>query len=161
MRSDEIARLLPEVVERSLGESPPLAALVEVMDVLHAPVEALLRDLDAAFDPRRTRDDLVPILSEWTGVGWPAPTLGDGLTRELVARAASLWRHRGTARAFVEVLELATGLSGFELVEDAPGRPEHHVVVVAPAEARAHARLVERVVRQEKPAHVTFEITYR
>jgi phage tail-like protein len=161
MKSAEIAELLPEIVQRSLEESPPLAALVDVMEGLHAPVEALLADLDAAFDPRRTRDALVPILAEWTGVGWPAPTRGEGLTRELVARAAALWRRRGTARALVELLELATGLSGFELVEEAPGRPDHHVVVVAPAEARAHARLVELVVRQEKPAHVTFEITFR
>jgi hypothetical protein len=35
------------------------------------------------------------------------------------------------------------------------------IVVRAPAEARRHQALIERIVEQEKPAYVTYQLIFR
>ena len=57
------------------------------------------------------------------------------------------------------MLEVATGIEPFQLQHDADERP-FHLVVRAPDRARTQAELVERIVRRERPAHVTYRIEY-
>ena len=52
MRADHITLLLPEVYQRAVVPGSPLAALLDVMDAMHAPVEAALGGLPAVFDPQ-------------------------------------------------------------------------------------------------------------
>ena len=65
MRRTEIERLLPEVFRATIADGAPLAALLDTMASLHAPDEAVLDDLDGYFDPSRTDDRFVPLLSRW------------------------------------------------------------------------------------------------
>lgn len=192
MQRTEIERLLPEVfrstlVERSplaepssLPEPSPLAALLDVMASLHAPNEQVLDNLDRYFDPSRTDDRLVPLLSRWVdlerlfvhsaaGAAEPGErepiSTGTGRLRELIARAAYLSQWRGTRTGLIAFLETATGASGFDVDEQVldptTGRPRpFHVRVVAPLEVETHRPLIERIIELEKPAYVTYQLEF-
>jgi phage tail-like protein len=178
MKREEIERLLPRVFRRTVRPGGPLLALLEVMEALHEPSEAALRRLDAALDPRRAPDAFVPFLAHWLDLdrlfeqrpaqgGAPATapiTTGLGRLREVVAAAARLSQWRGTARGLQAFLETATGTPGFaidEQVSGADGRPRpFHVRIRAPAGTAVHRALIERIIEQEKPAAVTFELEF-
>jgi phage tail-like protein len=167
----DIESLLPENYRRAVEPQTPLSALIDVMDVLQAPTEAMLVGLDRYFASRRTPDRFVPFLARWVdltplfdrlaeqfGEDAEFPS-GTGRLRELVAVVVRLSLWRGTRRGLLEYLEVATGLPGFELEEDAGGRP-FHLRFVAPPGAEAFSSLIETIVEQEKPVHTTYEIAF-
>ncbi|WFE40647.1 phage tail protein [Micromonospora sp. WMMD998] len=164
MRRAAIERLLPAAYQRATGPGSVLGALLDVMEALHAPDEAVLADVDALFGPYRTADGFVAYLSRWVAMDHvvaapradaPLP-LPVGRLRDLVAHGALLARWRGTPYGMRTALELATGVTGFVLDEPAE-RPFHLVVRVPPAAADRLA-LVTRIVEAEKPAAVTVEV---
>jgi len=180
MKADEIARLLPEVYQRTLAPGSPLDAVMQVMESLHRPTEETLANLQDTFDPYRTPERCVPFLAHWVDLdrffsdtlGAPdqshtvsAPiSSGMGRLRELIAAAVHLSQWRGTSKGLQQFLETATGVPGFELDDEVPGndglpRP-YHVRVRVPQAAVRHAALIKRIVEQEKPAYVTFEIEF-
>ncbi|RBI96481.1 phage tail protein, partial [Micromonospora provocatoris] len=59
MRRAAIERLLPAAYQRAAGPGSVLGALLDVMEALHAPDEAVLADVDALFGPYRTPDGFV------------------------------------------------------------------------------------------------------
>lgn len=170
MRADQIELLLPEVVRRAVVPGTPLAALLAVMEAQHARSEEVLADLPAVFDPLRTEDRFVPMLARWVDLHRLAEAAGGievARLRLLVAMSARVGRRRGTLRGLLEVLGLATGLTGFT-VDDAvpsvvpngqPGPPRpFHFRVTVPADGAEVLDLVRAVVEQEKPAHLTAEV---
>ena len=181
MKRNEIELLLPEVFRRTVRPGNPLYALLEVMEALHAPSEEVLAELDLYLDPYRAPDTLVPYLARWVDLqrflaefpeskgasGGPSsvPFAGGlGRLRDLIAAAASLSKWRGTARGLLRFLETATGVQGFEIDERVPGpdgkpRP-FHLGIRAPAEAARYQALVERIIEMEKPAYVTYTLTF-
>ncbi|MFL5674988.1 MAG: phage tail protein [Chloroflexota bacterium] len=185
MDSEAIGRLLPGVFQTALhpvaaGVVEPdrrLAALLDVMETLHAPVESVLGGLDHYLDPRLATPAFVPYLAGWVDLDWllvadpSAPmaataTLASGLgtLRELVAAAAELARWRGTARGLLRFLDTATGVPGFAIEENVTGddrkpRP-FHLRIVGPAGAEKYRPLIERVIVAEKPAYATYELVF-
>lgn len=181
MRSTRASRLLPDVMRRTVAAQSPIAALLDVMEALHAPSEEVLERIDRVFDPHGAPPGFLPVLARWVDLAWlldrqapgdarrggaPVPTLstGDGRLRDLIAAAAWLAQRRGTAAGLVRFLETATGLAGFRIQEnpaDEGGRPRpFHLVVTAPGRARIHEALVRRIVEAEKPAYVTWELAF-
>lgn len=169
MRSDEIARLLPEIYQYAAQPGTPLDAALGIMSVLHGSLEEAIAEPETYVDPRSAPQTLVPVLASWLGLGGyldrrterqrgghgrTAPDPGD--LRELTHIAADLGRRRGTASALRTFLETATGVTGFT-VDDNTGEPFHIRVTVPPA-AQGRLDLVERIVRGEKPAFSTAEI---
>lgn len=147
------------------------------MESLHEPSLRVLERLDATFDPYRTPDAFVPFLATWLDLerlfeprfggsssesDSPIAT-GRGRLRELTAAAAYLSKWRGTTKGLLRFLETATGESGFAVVEGVPdweGRPRpFHVRVLAPESVRPYRGLIERIIDQEKPAYVTYELS--
>ncbi|GAA1974913.1 phage tail protein [Microbacterium pumilum] len=170
MQAERIARLLPEVYQRTIVAGTPIATLLEVMAQLQDPVEEVLAQLPDYFDPQLTPDRFVPFLARWVDLArWLDDTSGGfdsgvGRLRQVVAGAAHLSRIRGTAQGLRDALEWATGVSGVRIDEEVPDaagriRP-FHVVVRLPKEAVVHQMLVQRIVQQEKPAHVTAEVVF-
>ncbi|MFN8073810.1 MAG: phage tail protein [Kineosporiaceae bacterium] len=170
MRADHVALLLPEVYQRAVLPGSPLAALLEVMEALHAPTEEVLGSLPAVFDPQRAPERFVPYLAGWVDLDrwleddgtFPA---GSARLRQLVASAAALSRRRGTVSGLRDTLTLALGVPGVVVDDAVPaasgvGVRPFHVRVSLPAAAREYASLVARIVDQEKPAHVSAEIVY-
>ncbi len=182
MRRNEIEGLLPEIFQRTIRPGNPLFALLDVMELLHAPSEQVLERLDAFFDPYRAPDRLVPYLARWVdlerfladssgGDGESAPgqvsdpfPSGTGRLRELIADVAFLSKWRGTAKGLLRFLETATGVQGFEVHErvlGSDGRPRpFHIRVRAPSETEIYRGLIERIIENEKPAYVTYELAF-
>ena len=182
MKRVEIQRLLPGIFQQTVRPGSPLFALLESMEDLHAPTEKTLAGLDAIFDPRRTPDEFVPYLTGWVDLDWvldraasgnfegetadPIST-GLGRLRELASNAASLSQLRGTIQGLIKFLSTATGVKGFKIEENVPAaevpnsplRP-FHIHISAPAAAKPHERLIRRIIESEKPAHVTYELSF-
>lgn len=185
MKRNEIEGLLPAVFQQTLNagvpkvfsKSNPLTALLEVMEELQAPSEAVLASLDTFFDPRRTSDKFVPYLAHWADLGRlfeddPGSTnqsdssgltisSGLGRLRELVANATYLSQWRGTKKGMLLFLQTATGIKDFKIEEnvDLEGKPKaFHISVRAPKEGNQYQRLIERIVALEKPAHITSQV---
>lgn len=178
MKQNEIEHLLPGVFQRTLRQNSSLAAVLAVMEALHAPSEDVVQRLDSTFDPRRTAADFVPFLARWVDLDWlfeatgsrgqvsqcrSTVTTGLARLRELIARASLLSQWRGTAKGLVLFLETATGMTGFVVNEQVTenGRQRgFHVHIRGPAEAAPHRRMIERIINSEKPAYVTFDLDF-
>jgi len=181
MKREEIENLLPRVFRQTLQPGGPLNALLEVMELLHEPAEAVLAQLETYFNAYGTPDIFVPYLACWVDLDRFYPfysaqpleiqrsadpiSSGTGQLRELIAAAAYLSQWRGTAKGLKLFLETATGMNGFELVEnvaDENGNPRpFHIRIVAPSDAEAHIALIDRIVKQEKPAYVSYELEFK
>lgn len=177
-RAQEIARLLPAVLRRarSPAHDDLLSVLLGVMAELQVGREAVLDELDAFYDPERAPPDSLLFLAYWVdlepliapgeppGLGWLRrdnwrsvfqegfPT-GMERLRALVASAIPLLQERGTPHGLKRFLETATGVPGFEVLED--GTRPFHIRVVCPAEAAPHRAFVERIIEYQKPAYLT------
>jgi phage tail-like protein len=145
--------------------------LTTVFDDALSPVVTTLDCFDAYLDPALTPEDFV----EWLA-GWVAVSLDEAWAparrRQLVARAVELYRSRGTAEGLVAAVELYTGVTpeieesggcGWSDVADSalPGsaQPRLHVTVRTPDPARVDARVIERIVAENKPAHLPHDVT--
>jgi phage tail-like protein len=167
MRRPAIERLLPAAYQRAAAQGGVLTALLDVMETLHAPSEAVLSTVEDQFSPYRAADGMVPFLLGWVaqdhiaagyraGVPAAADAIAIGRLRNLLAEGASLAQWRGTAFGLRRTLEIATGVRGFA-VGESPDRA-FHVVVRIPPEAADRQSLVRRIVELEKPAAVTVEV---
>ena len=158
MRRADIAQMLPDVLRRTATSGSPTAALLAVMEELHRPAEEALAALPDVFDPLRTPDRFVPMLAAWVGLdrlsATPAGRLDSNRLRLVVAMAAQLGRVRGTESGLRQMLEVATGQSGFELVDVGPFR----VRLTVPASSAGSRPLIEQIVEQEKPAHLIVDV---
>ncbi|WP_433528806.1 phage tail protein [Micromonospora sp. CA-263727] len=165
MRRAAIDRLLPAAYQRAAVPGSVLWALLDVMEALHAPDEAVLAEVDALFAPYRAPGGMVAYLAGWVAMDHvvaaprrdaPLP-LPLSRLRDLVAHGSLLAAWRGTPYGLRTALELATGVTGFVL--DEPVDRPFHVVVRVPTAAADQLTLVGRIVEAEKPAAVTAEIT--
>jgi phage tail-like protein len=170
MKSNEIERLLPAVYRRTAIDGSPLAAILSVMEGMHAPSEAVLEHLPTFFDPLTCPSGFLPMLADWVGFGnlltsrahWPGE---EGRLRLLIANAAELARMRGTAVGLTLFLTLATGWEGFSIVEnplDSHGAIQpFHLRIEAPPGAEQDTALIRTIVEAEKPAYATYELAMR
>jgi phage tail-like protein len=139
-------------------------------DEVLAPVFCTLDNLEAYFDPHLAPSDFVAWLAGWVGLTldehWPVDR-----QRALIARAAELYRWRGTARGLVAHVALYTGTEP-EVVDSGgcewsatpgaalPGTTEPRLTVrvrVADPSSVDRQR-IEAIVAAAKPAHVLHEI---
>jgi phage tail-like protein len=167
----DVLRFLPDVIRRTSEPGSPLDGIVAAMAHLLDPVDARMNQLDRYFDPFRTPTSMLPYLATWVGLGW-LPVRehreGEGIAperlRRLIALAPTIAQRRGTARSLEAMLSAALGLEDVE-VADATSDPSiqkpFHIVVRLPVVAQADRRLIELIVRFEKPAHVTHELEFR
>jgi phage tail-like protein len=176
MDAAAIAKLLPEVFRETNQPGSVLDAILGVMEAFTSPTENALSSLDAWFDPRRAPDKFLVMLATWVALGpyvddsqdardgWSRRSIDLGSLRELVCRGATLSRLRGTRSALLAMLQIATGIAGFEVVENPPGengQPQPYSFRVhAPAAAKPYEGIVSRIVEREKPAFITAEIVY-
>jgi phage tail-like protein len=172
-----IAKLLPEVYRDALVSGGVLDTALAVMTRFITPPETALSSLDAWFDPRRAPDDFLVLIATWVALGAyvderdfdsrggrGALSIDPGNLRELVARGALFARQRGTRGTMLAMLEIATGIEGFHIVDNPPdenGKPLPYAFrVEAPAAAKGMNGIITRVVEREKPAFATAEIVY-
>lgn len=175
MEQNQILRFLPEYYRFAAGNARgPMAALLGVMEDLHAPDEIIIERIDDYISPYRAPDDFVMLQASWLGLdryfdwsggrpgaGRPIYRAGVSQLRLLVAEAAELLRQRGRSVTLLRFLEVATGVRGFRIFEEtAKGQRPFHFTLTAPFEARPLERLVTRIVDGERPAHATYTIEF-
>lgn len=179
MNSQLIANLLPEVYRRVDQEGSPLRASLDAMAALLTPAEEVLEQLDKNFSIDECSDEQLSMLAHWTNLDrlfdgsqdasaspWLPRQLPiePGHLRNLIGHAAQLSRRRGTEQGLLKFLSVATGLDGFSVTSvTRHGERDpipFHIRVIAPSHALAQEELIDRIIRQEKPAFVTYEIIY-
>jgi phage tail-like protein len=153
-----------------LQDDPTGQALTAALDEVLAPVFWVLDNLDAYLDPHLTPGDFLEWLARWVGVAvdenWPLER-----RRDLVARAAELYRRRGTIQALREQVALYTGSvpeiedSGGTASSPVPGgavpgspQPRLRVRVVVTDPSTVDLRRLEAMVCEAKPAHIPHEV---
>jgi phage tail-like protein len=147
MRSNDIALLLPAAYQRAMHPSGPLAALLEVMEDLHAASEDRLSYVEDLFHPYRCPERMLAFLARWVSVDHL------GSRRDLVRGGAALAQSRGTLAGLRQAIQLSTGVSDVDIEEAGP----FHIVVRLPAGC-AQVEKIRHLVELEKPAATTFEI---
>ena len=153
MRAAEIELLLPEVMRRTVVADSPMAALVGVMEAMHAPSEAALQEFPLALDPLTTPDRFVDMLATWVDLArldeTPAGRIDRARMRLLVSLAADLSHWRGTPGGLMWILGLATGVEGLNLDEAGPFRAR--ITVPAAAAAAPAAPVAPTPAPEAKP----------
>lgn len=176
MDRNEIPRFLPESYRIAASRpNGPLAAMLAIMEGMHAPAEIVIDNLAAYVSPFAAPDPFVLLQASWLGIdryfdwsgdrpgaGTPRFRTGIAPLRLLVAEAAELGRERGTQGALIRFLETATGIRGFTVVEGAPdGTPiPFHFTVHAPAATAPLEDFILRIIEGERPAHATFDLVF-
>ena len=175
MKQDEIKNFLPAVFQRTVHTGNPLNSFLGVMEILHAPAEEVLENVEHFFDARRTPDEFVPFLAQWVNLEWifaanvtlelDSPLMPKiGYLRELVANATYLSQWRGTKKGLLLFLQTATGMKDFEIEErnkDKDGQIlPFHLKIRAPQSTAVQADLIRRIIESEKPVHLTYELEF-
>jgi len=172
MERQRILRYLPENYQlAAVDEHGVMAAMLAIMEAMHAPVDRVLRSLDSYFAPFRAPGPFVLMLASWLGldryfdwsggipgVGEARYPAGTDQLRLLIAEFPELVRERGTNHALTRFLEVATGVPGFVVTDGKSADEAFHILVDAPAQATPLRDLVERVIAGERPAHATWEV---
>ncbi len=116
------------------------------------------------FDPHVAPPSIVRALGFYVGIGWIDSSLPDDLQRRIVLEYSDLLKWRGTARGVRQLLELislepATVIdSGGVYLEDDVPPNEPHVKMYVQTSGWATDNDLLRIVRNEMPANVTFEL---
>ncbi|HMO59876.1 MAG TPA: FHA domain-containing protein [Roseiflexaceae bacterium] len=140
-----------------------------IFESVLAPVERSVGQFHYYFDPRLVPDSLLAWLASWVALvlneRWPIER-----RRELVARAAELYRWRGTHYGLSEYLKIYTGVTP-TIVEPGlvrradrdPDLPDHifRVVLAVPTTSHVEQELVEAIIDSEKPAHTSYYLDLR
>lgn len=151
-------------------EDDLLGRMLEGYDEVLAPIHAVVRDLDAYFDPAICPTDFLEWLATWLGVElnarWPLQR-----RRELLRRAVEVHRMRGTAWGVSNAVELYTGIepeiaeNGAAVASAAPGgdlpgqRRLGLSVTVTTSSPDIEVDVVDRIVAATKPAHVPHQVS--
>ena len=131
------------------------------------PVERTIDSINYYFDPRLVPEALLPWLASWVDVvlneKWPIER-----RRELVSRAADLYRWRGTRRGLSEYLRIYTGV---EPTIEEPGTeargsaelPDYvfRVTLEVDDPDVIERDLVQTIIEAEKPAYIGYELVIR
>jgi phage tail-like protein len=151
-------------------DDPFTQAMLSGFDEVLAPIISTLDNLDSYFDPNLTPDDFLTWLGSWVGIAIDE-TWDVERRRRAVARAAELYRLRGTAAGLAQQVEIQTG-GVVEIAENGatawsidpggelPGSAEPMLVVrVAVADPKAiDANRLEALVAAAKPAHLEHRV---
>ena len=144
--------------------------LTTVFDAALDPVVVTLDCLDGYFDPQLCPPDFLVWLSGWVGLviddAWPPER-----RRQLVADAVQIYRSRGTVGALAAAVELYAGVVP-EIIEHGghawsttassalPGSAGTDIVVrvVVPDPAQVEHRILDAIVDENKPVHLSHRI---
>jgi phage tail-like protein len=117
------------------------------------------------FDTAVAPDAQVRAIGSWVGLDWVDPTLPDAAQRRLVRGYCAGLPWRGTAQGLTRLLTLITGseaeiedTGGVFLEDEAPDLWPHVSIRLATS-GRATVNDLCRIIRQELPATVTFDLS--
>lgn len=141
--------------------------LMRFLSIFQTLADTVLQQIDTLphmFDATVAPPEMVRAMSRWTGVDWNDSSLDEHLQRQIVLQYSELLQWRGTRRGLERLLRL---IGGGEVVVDDSGEvvpegessgaaPHVHITVESTGWARPDDLV--RIVRDELPASVTFEL---
>jgi phage tail-like protein len=155
-----------------------LGRFLRIFEDVLSPIEGMIDTVADALDPRLAPEEFLPWLASWLGVeldeNWPVEQ-----RRELMTRAATLYRWRGTRRGLREHVRIyarrppliVENFTGMRLGQDAAlgmntrlgtYQPDCvYVTVVADRPETLDERALQRIVEASKPAHVGYLLEVR
>jgi phage tail-like protein len=111
--------------------------------------------MDMYFDPRTCPAPFLQWLADWLGVNVVGQALEEGRLRSLVGEAVELYRWRGTRYGLTRLIEICTGVT--PVIAEAPENPAIlHIRVSLPPASNVDRDMIERLVRDHKPAHTAY-----
>jgi phage tail-like protein len=145
---------LPEIY----ANDPFLGQFLRIFESIWAPLERQVDHLHAYFDPRLTPSEFLPWLGHWVDLvldeNWP-----EVRRRELIRRAAELYRRRGTPGGLCDYLSIYLGVVP-EIVEDGTDENPFHftVTVRVPDPSAIDQDRVRQIIEGEKPAFAVYTL---
>jgi phage tail-like protein len=132
-----------------------LGRYLMILESIWEPLEQRQDHVDYYFDPRTCPPSFLPWLASWldpagTDFQWP-----EERQREVLSRAMDLYRWRGTRFGLTQMIELVTGLAP-RITEDPQTPFTFRVQLEVPPEHGVDARLVDRLIQAQKPAHAGY-----
>ncbi|HZB42674.1 MAG TPA: phage tail protein [Ilumatobacter sp.] len=142
--------------------------LVRFLTIFQRVSDTVVQQVDALphmFDPAVAPTPMVRAMAQWIGVDWVDSSLDDRLQRAIVMEYAELLQWRGTKRGLRRLLRSLSGGADVEVTDSGGVFGEGEASAAPP-----HVRLdmsrtgwsrvddVVRIVRQELPASVTFDL---
>ena len=172
---EETSRLL-DYLPNVFREDKLMGRFLLIFESILNPIENMVNNLPFYFDPRLTPEAVLPWLSSWVDLAldpsWPIER-----RRELVSRAAELYRWRGTKRGLSEYLRIYTGkrpqiieyipgmildektLLGTNTVLGSSGAGHHFTVIIEVDEnEKINQRVVKEIINSQKPAHTAYTL---
>ena len=159
---------VPETASRWLQYLPPIYAepdrdgegflgrFLLVFEDLLGPVEQAIGHFCLYLDPETAPAGFLPVLDAWLG-GLLEERLPEETKRELLKQAHWLYQARGTRAGLTRHIEICTGITP-EIVENA-GEPHHFAVTLRTGGQMVDARMVERIIERNRPAHTSYSLT--
>lgn len=140
------------------ADYPFIANFLRIFEVIWGPLERQIDQLYAYFDPHLTPSEFLPWLGRWVDVvldeNWP-----EGRQRELICRAAELYRRGGTPEGLRDYLHIYLGVAP-EIIEDGTvDNPFHFTVIVRVQDPKViDISRLQRMIEEQKPAHTVYTL---
>lgn len=159
-RDDWLLHQLPV----AMVEDDFLSRFLRIFQTVSDSVLLQIDNLPHVFDPTVAPPEAVRLMGAWLGVDFIDSYLPIETQRQIVREYSSLVQWRGTARGLRQLLGMISGedatvedSGGVYLEGESPANPPHVKLAVASTGWATEADLV-RIVRNELPASVTFEL---
>jgi phage tail-like protein len=172
---EEDSRLL-EYLPWVFREDKLMCQFLRIFESIVTPIENTVDNTALYFDPKLTPEVWLPWLASWLDLALD-PRWSLKSRRELVSKAAELYRWRGIRRGLSEYLRIYTGLRP-EIIEYIPGMildqktqlgvntvlgssgAGHHFTVVlkVPVGENIDRQTVQQIIENQKPAHTDYTL---
>lgn len=150
----ELLRYLPNIY----ADHPFMERLLCIFEQVWGPIVRQIDYLYAYFDPNLTPADFLPWLGYWVDVildeNWP-----EERQRELISRAADLYRRGGTPAGLRDYLSIYLGTAP-DIIEDGTDENPYHFTVVVHGRNPDQLDMMrlKRMIDNQKPAHTTYSL---
>ncbi len=157
---------MPETASRWLQYLPPIYAepdgggflgrFLLVFEDLLGPVEQMIGHFSLYLDPTTAPAGYLGTLDAWLGE-LLEERLPEATKRELLRQAHWLYQARGTGAGLTRHIEICTGITP-EIAENVD-EPHHFAVTLRTGGRPVDARMVERIIERNRPAHTSYSLT--
>ncbi|MBV9581349.1 MAG: FHA domain-containing protein [Chloroflexi bacterium] len=133
-----------------------LGRFLMIFQSIWEPLEYRQDHMDMYFDARTSPPSFLTWLADWLGVS-VGPVMEEGRLRNLLGEAVELYRWRGTRYGLTRLIEVCTGLR--PVIAEAPSNPAVlHIRVTIPSDSTMERDMIERLIREHKPAHTAYRL---
>lgn len=132
-----------------------LGQFLYIIENIIKPIEGVIDNIACYFDPYLTPEEFLPWLAGWVGLtqdeSWPLEQ-----RREMIRRAAELYRWRSTRRGLSEHLRIYAGVA--PIIEDNVAPNTLAVTLVVDDPTVVDEATVRAIIEAHRPAHASYRL---